>query len=278
MNPEKKLASPTVKIIPLPSSRELLEKSWLMYRAKLRVIVLVSLLGVIPSLVAAILLAVIAAQFGQQANFLVINSSLALLMMLLLVYVSFRINIAIYLIVGQKISSIREAWQVAGKYFWSYTLTMLWMGAMLALWFLLLVVPGFIFLVFYSLVAWVFFIENYHGYAAIKRSRELITGYWKPVALRLLALFVPFFVLSILVDSFKNQSTADFISSIINFFFGIFVTIYTYQLYQHLAKIKGPSKIIQRPYQPWAYVLTVLAYILLMIALYLFVVFSPRFN
>jgi hypothetical protein len=269
----KKISNNTT---PLPSVPDLFIKSWSIFREKLRTVVLMSLLGTIPSLLVAIILAVIAGIFSNNSNFVVINSSLAILMMLLLIYFSLRINIATYLIVAKKNTSVKEAWTVAGKYFWAYSLTIFWTAALALLWFLLLIVPGFIFLVFYSMVAWVFFIENYQGYDAIKRSKELVAGYWRSMTLRLLALFMPFLFVSILVDMIAKEQVANFISSIINLFFGIFVVIYTYQIYHHLAQIKGVSTIKVKKYPNWVYVATTLAGILVFIALYLSVVFGSK--
>lgn len=45
----------------------------------------------------------------------------------------------------------------------------------------LLIVPGIIIAVWYSLGAQVFVLENIRGYAALKRSKELVEGYWWPV-------------------------------------------------------------------------------------------------
>lgn len=255
--------------------KELFNTTWSIYREKLRIIVLMSLWGILPSLLVAILLSIIAAIFSNHPNFLVINNSLAILMTIPLLYISARINIAIYLIISQNLTSVKNAWISAGKYFWSYALTMFWMGMMITLWFVLLVFPGFIFLVFYSMVVWVFFLENYHGYAALKRSKELVSGYWRSMAIRLLALLVPVIIFSIFASVIKNKQVSDFVTSIFDYFFGVFVMIYTYQLYNNLFKIKGHSKIERHNYRPLTYVLVMLAYVLLIVGLYLFVVFTP---
>ncbi len=263
------------KMIPLLPVSELFISSWAMYKEKIRTIIRMSLLGLLPSLLVAILLAIIATIFSNNPNFVVINNSLVILMAIPFLYISFRINIAVYLMVSKDIASVRDAWRSAGKYFWNYSLTLFWAGLMLMLWLILLVVPGFVFLIFYSLVMWVFFLENYHGYTAVKRSKELVTGYWGAVALRLLALFVPLFIFSLVMSIIKNQALQDFISAIFDFFFGIFIIIYTYQLYNNLFKIKGHSKLEHKGYRLWVYVAIILAYVILFIATYLFVVFGP---
>ncbi|MFA6253302.1 MAG: hypothetical protein WCV69_03575 [Patescibacteria group bacterium] len=263
------------KMTPLLPVNELFISSWAMYKEKIKTIIRMALLGLLPSLLVAILLAIIAVIFRNDPNFTVINTLLALLMAIPLLYISFRINIAVYLMVSKDITSVKDVWRSAGKYFWNYSLTLFWAGLMLMLWLILLVVPGFIFLIFYSLVMWVFFLENYHGYTAVKRSKELVTGYWSAVALRLLALFVPLFLFSLLMSIIKNQALQDFVSSIFDFFFGIFIIIYTYQLYNNLLKIKGHSKLEHKGYKPWVYVAIILAYAILFIGLYLYVVFSP---
>lgn len=254
---------------------ELFIISWATYRAKIKVLIYAALFGLLPSLFVAILLAVITAIFSSQPNFIVIKNSLVILMAMPLLYVSLRINIAIYLIVSKNIASVKKAWATAGKYFWNYSLTLFWTGLLIMLLMFFFIVPGFIFFVFYSMVLWVFFMENYYGYTAIKRSRELVTGYWGSVSLRWLALLVPLFILAILDSIISNTAINNFISSVVDFFFGLFAIIYTYYLYKDLRKIKGTSTLEQQAYAPWVYVAITLALLVLFIALYLLVVFGP---
>lgn len=272
---QKKSLSMADKLTPLLPINELFIISWATYRAKMKVLIYTTLFGILPSLLVAILMAVVTATFATNANYTVINNSLFILMAMPLIYISLRINIAIYLMISKNIENVKSAWQSAGKYFWNYSLTLFWTGLLIMLLMFFFIVPGFIFLVFYCMVLWVFFMENYHGYTAIKRSKELVTGYWSAVALRLLALLVPLFIMSILTSVIKNLAIQNFISSIVDFFFGLFAIIYTYHLYKNLREIKGPSKLKQQNYAPWVYVAITMAYIVLFMAIYLVVVFGP---
>lgn len=274
----KKDKSTSTQLVALRSVRDLYINSWYLLKEKWRAIILMSLLGAIPSLLAAIILTVIVTIFGEKENFLLIIYSLALLVMWVLLYISFRINIAIYLIVAKNTHNTSEAWRLSGRYFLPYALTTLIFSLMISGWFILLLVPGFIFLVFYSLVFWVLILEDYHGYVAIQRSKELVSSYWKSVTLRLLALLVPFFIISILVEVLFKEQMADLFSSVINFFFGIFFIIYTYHLYDNLIKIKGRSQIIYKKYPAGVYVATIAIYVVLSIALYLWVISAPVKN
>jgi hypothetical protein len=271
----KKSSSVPEKLTPLLPVNELFIISWATYKEKIKTLVYITLFGFLPSLLLAVLLSVTVVIFIKTANSIAINNVLAIFFVGLFIYFALRIHIAIHLIVGKNITSVKNAWQSAGKYFWNYSLTLFWAGLLIMLLMVLFFIPGFIFLVFYSMVLWVFFMENYHGYTAIKRSKELVTGYWISVTLRLLSLLVPLLVLSTLTSVIKNLAVQDFISSIVDFFFGLFVVIYTYHLYKNLREIKGPSKLQQQKYQPWVYVAIMMTSIIIFMALYLAVVFGP---
>ncbi len=271
----KKSLSVSEKLTPLLPVSELFIISWASYKEKMKTLVSTALFGLLPSIVVAVLMSLIVAIFAKTANSIVINNSLAIFLAGLFFYFALRINIAIHLIVGKNISSVKKAWQSSAKYFWKYSLTLFWTALLIMLLIFLFFVPGFVFLVFYSMVLWVVLMENYYGYTAIKRSKELLQGYWRSVVLRLLALLVPLFILSILTSVFKNLAFQEFLNSIFGFFFALFAIIYTYHLYDNLRKIKGASKLKQQAYAPWVYVAIILLSAILAIGLYLLVVFGP---
>ena len=87
--------------------------------------------------------------------------------------------------------------------------------------------------------------ENLKGTAALKRSKQLVKGYFWPVLgrfllLALIAIGLSFVITPLsLLFSFSAPLIGNLISSIIYLPVGIFSTIYSYQIYLNLKKIKG---------------------------------------
>ncbi len=125
------------------------------------------------------------------------------------------------------------------------TLTLL-TGILLLLWTLLLIIPGIIFSVFYSFAVYVFFFEGKTGMSAIKRSKELVKGYWLVVAGRFgfLALVVWLFSVIISVPMLVVPEHSLFweiwnaLVQVISMLIGPITLKFSYQNNQHLVKIK----------------------------------------
>ncbi|MCX6795049.1 MAG: hypothetical protein NTY31_03660 [Candidatus Falkowbacteria bacterium] len=115
------------------------------------------------------------------------------------------------------------------------------------LWTLLLIVPGIIYSVLYSFACYALFFEDKRGLAAIRRSVQLVTGYFWPVFGRFLFIGVIVWFFSIIISipsmSLVNANSL-FVSlwtgivQVISFLIGPIVLIYTYNVYTELVKIK----------------------------------------
>lgn len=67
--------------------------------------------------------------------------------------------------------------------------------------FFLLVIPGIILGIWYSFAEQVFILENTRGYSALKRSKELVKGYWWPVFWRWLGPTLFFGLIIVIVSA-----------------------------------------------------------------------------
>lgn len=272
MNQEKK--------IPMASVKEFLIDAWAMFREKIQIIIFVSLLSLLVSLLVAILLELVDSVFTNLPNLIIVQHSLVLLLLILLVYFAVRINIAVYLVLAKNIRSLKEVWRLANKYFLSFATTMFWLVLVIFIWFVItndrlvaiFTIPVFAVLIFYSMVAWVFFVEDYQGQSALKRTQELMKGYWGAITLRLLFLLAPLLLFVLLVSLIKNVQTASILMSIFNYFYAILVLIYTYKVYDNLIKIKGHSQIEHGKYSTLTHVGTIAIYIAILVGLYIWIV------
>lgn len=162
-------------------------------------------------------------------------------------YFAIRSYIGLFLLVKKNYEGNElEIFQETKKYFWSYLWLSILTTVLILLWTLLLIIPGIIFSVFYSFTVYVYFFEDLHGKAAIKRSVSLAKGYWWPVFGRfvVMALALYIFITIISIPLFLSDEKSifyaiwEFIVQIINFLIGPISMLYFYQIYQELVKIK----------------------------------------
>lgn len=127
----------------------------------------------------------------------------------------------------------------------------------------LFIIPGIIMAVWYSFSEQVFVLENIKGYAALKRSKELVEGYWWPVLGRWLGasvffgiiiwiitiiISIPFGINKINPSNMMNAIIGqqsrwqdDLISGLISIFVLPLFTIIGVILYNNLKQIKNTS-------------------------------------
>ena len=125
---------------------------------------------------------------------------------------------------------IKQSLAMAWPKFWSFV----WVGILVAIvvfvGFCLLVVPGIIFLVWFYIAAYVLVVEDIKGTDALKRSKQLVAGYWWPVFGRILLLCLASMVLSWI-------PIIGFI--IIIFFLAPFDQVYNYLMYEDIKRVKS---------------------------------------
>jgi hypothetical protein len=139
-----------------------------------------------------------------------------------------------------------ETYKETKKLFWPYIGLSLLTGLLVLCWTLLLIIPGIIFAFIYSFAVYAFFFEDKRGMAAIRRSREIIKGYFWQTMGRLLFLMLVFLVfmmiLSIPLESVPENSTAfhawNFFIQVISWLIGPIAMLFTYNIYTDLLKIK----------------------------------------
>jgi len=109
-----------------------------------------------------------------------------------------------------------------------------------------LIIPGIIYSVLYSFACYALFFEDKRGLAAIRRSVQLVTGYFWPVFGRFLFIGVIVWVFSVIISLPLSLTAANSLFNslwgggvqVISFLIGPIVLIYTYSIYRELIKIK----------------------------------------
>ena len=107
-----------------------------------------------------------------------------------------------------------------------------------------LLVP--IFSIFYSFAAYAFFFEDKRGGKAIKRSQELVKGYFWPIIGRFLLLFIVLWTAEILITIPLSKLAVESLAwnfyyyfvQVFNFIITPISILFSYQIFKDLARIK----------------------------------------
>ncbi len=161
------------------------------------------------------------------SNFFAVYSMIFFLLYLIVTFLT-RVNF-FYLIKNPTLD-IKSLMSVSWKNIASFARVSFLVGIICVGWFVLLVIPGIIFTVWFSLSLYVFVFEGKGGMSALYRSKDLVSGYWWPVFLRMLI----FGIISSIIGWFPV------IGSVVGIFFLIPVgVIYSYYIYDDLRMIKA---------------------------------------
>jgi hypothetical protein len=195
------------------------------------------------------------------------------------IYFYMRTQISFVLAIKNPGQSFKEVFKNSNSYFWKFLLVSILTGILVILWSLLLIIPGIIFAVFYSLAIYTLFFEDFAGRQALRRSQELIKGYWWAVFGRLLFAGVLFFIViviwslpvSLIVGLLSLIPGAAFVASIVGLLLVNFALlllqqmymIYFYLIYRDTAAVKGKSNLEKgKTSKVWAIILTALFFLL----------------
>jgi len=238
---------------------ELLKKSFRIFKQGaskfLSMTLLVPLLGMMPLVIVAVLF-ISSTHLSDGPIVLILQiilGFLALISILVLIYVFYISTIGVYILLRDFSLDlkVREAFRLARPYFWKLIVVNLFVGIFVLLWSLLFIIPGIIASVYYIFAIWTLIFEGYEGTSALKRSKELVKGYWWAVFGRYLAVgFIYSFITLIFIvllffvgEGSVLESVLSLIIQIIDIIIGVIFAIYSYLIYKDLVKIKGESQV-----------------------------------
>jgi len=146
-------------------------------------------------------------------------------------------------LMGKDKPSIKESYVYGLKNFFPYLLLSIVVGLFILSGFVLLIIPGFIFAVWMAFYRTVFILEGKRGLDALKRSRELVQGYFWPLVGRLAAYFIPVSIVDqMLTELADNTGTLATIGTPLQIIFSLITSIvgviYLFYIYQDLVEIK----------------------------------------
>ncbi len=244
MDKEKK-----IKLAPVFDTFEIALKTWWKNLKKIVLIYLWGLLyALIPMAVIAILLGV-NYWLGDSVGlgFRIATVIISVLGFFTALYFFIRAYIGIFLLVKNDYAgNEKKLFEETYKYFWPYVGLVILTCIFVLLWTLLLIIPGIIYSVLYSFACYALFFEDKRGMAAIRRSVQLVSGYFWPVFGRFIFVGVIAWVFSLLISlplSFTDDGSLfnsiwGAIVQVASILIGPIVLIYTYSIFKELVKIK----------------------------------------
>lgn len=237
------------KLTPVMTLLEEAIKTWWKNLAKFIGVYLWGLLyAIIPLVLAALLFGL---QVWQAGNLngaarisLTVIASLALVMA---IYYAIRAYIGSFLLVKKGYEGReKDVFKETKNYFWPYLWLTILTTVFILLWSLLLIIPGIIASIFYSFAIYALFFDDKRGMKAIKRSVQLVKGYWWAIFGRLLVLGILVWIFSVIISLpvYFSQPDSWFytvwnaIVQVISIIIGPISLLFCYRIYQDLVKIK----------------------------------------
>ncbi|MEA1962660.1 MAG: hypothetical protein U9M94_00300 [Patescibacteria group bacterium] len=246
ISPEEKLS--------MISVFDLVKKSWPVYKSNLKKIIGMILIPAIAFAVLAVLFLVLGFSgwfLFKGAEDVVMSIMKVLFSLIILAGMFFGIVVAIiakaglYVLIKDSKENITvkqaflRAKKIAGRFFVLNSL----ISIFVFLWSLLFIVPGIYMVLAYSMAIWIFIYEDISGTEAIKKSKELIKGYWWVVLGRFLGVYLLFYLVIVIPSIFLDNSSFGILwtiaAQVISFLAAPFFMIYQCFMYWDLKRVKG---------------------------------------
>lgn len=197
---------------------------------------------IVPTIAVALITFLFLGDLENEANYLSLSDAFSAFLnaapfILLAIVINVLMSIALTIAVINPSVQIAEAYQTALEKFLSYLWISILTGVIVFVGFVLFIIPGIIFAVWLAFSVFVLLVEGKGGVAALKQSKEYVTGKWMAVFGRILALLAVSIILGIIVGivgSIGGEMGEVALSYILNFFLVPFSIAYMYLMYQDL--------------------------------------------
>jgi len=214
----------------------LFKKSFDLYKKFLWVFVILAALHIAIMVGCVIVLALpfLLLFFKQTIALVIVAFLLALAVVVSATILSLWVKVSFFVLLKEKDTPLkaRQAMAKGWPLVWSYLWVSFLVGLAVGLGTLLLIIPGIIFAVWFTFSVYILVFEGQKGTQALRRSRELVKGYWWPVFGRLCLMFGIAFLVSRIPS----------IGFVLNMLFVTpFVLVYHYYLYEDLKNIQSSA-------------------------------------
>lgn len=185
---------------PLPPVIELFSRSWQLYKERIWTLLGIYLATMVaPVMLGALLGALAVASLAGGGEPGLGSGLLALLFGLLMAGLMTWGMAAMLVASVDATTDIKQALIRGGRHFWSFGWLMFLLSFLVVGGLFLLVLPGLVFMAWFLFAQYLLVDEDERGMRALLKSREYVRGYFWPVLLRLLVLWVSVWFLSMLL-------------------------------------------------------------------------------
>lgn len=255
----------------LISTKETLKNAWLLYKKRasafLKIMLLLYAAAIMMALSGFVLTLLIAMIKGAALAVIVILFILLIIAFLVISLIAQYSIIVTAAFIDQSLT-IKQALSITAKKIKSLLWVGFLAGAITMFGYILFIIPGIIFSVYYSLSLYVALIEDKKGYAALKRSKEIVKGFGFAVAYRGAAWFL---LIAIIIFISLIPFLGFIISLVLPFIITPFGHIYFVAIYHNIgsAKEKGVNTDQMTSGQKlWTIILIIITGILFILAMY----------
>jgi len=235
---QQQISSTQPQILALPGMGDLLKRTFSVYKARLGIFLGIMVFPLICSVFFLILPA------NLKKN-LLLGISLFIIFWLAVMVTSLWSSVSLLYAIKEReekigiVESFRKGWHKIISFVWISILA----GFITLGGFLLFIIPGIIFAIWFAFPIYVLVSEDLRGMNALFRSKQLVSGKWGSVALRLFTIgviaLVIYSVIFFPLSFFVGKKAADIGDSIISLFLTPFSVTFTFLIYEDLKKFKG---------------------------------------
>ena len=235
---QKQISSTQPQILALPGMGDLLKRTFSVYKARLG-----TFLGIMVfPLICSVFFLILPANLKKN---LLLGISLFIIFWLAVMVTSLWSSVSLLYAIKEReekigiVESFRKGWHKIISFVWISILA----GFITLGGFLLFIIPGIIFAIWFAFPIYVLVSEDLRGMNALFRSKQLVSGKWGSVALRLFTIgviaLVIYSVIFFPLSFFVGKKAADIGDSIISLFLTPFSVTFTFLIYEDLKKFKG---------------------------------------
>ncbi len=177
------VSTPPTQRPPLAGFFQIVQRIWERYNKEFKLLVSISTIAALVQIVLQFFPLTLTEKFYANGHFVhpsltswVFISGAALIGLVLSIWGS----LALYYAVAhpEETTSVAIAFRRGGALWWKSLTTSLLLGLILVAGFILLIIPGIYWAGIYGLASYLVFKEKVHNMAALRRSAELVQGYW----------------------------------------------------------------------------------------------------
>ena len=208
----------------LPPIKELISNAWQLYKSRLKISVLLQLVGLIPIIAMVVLVGggIFASDALESTALLVIAIIILVPLLAVMILLTTSVQIAQIMLFDMPVEElgIKSLLKKAYPKFWRFMGLSILTSLIIMGGFVLFVIPGIILMVYISFGAYFAMLDDKKAMESIRLSREYVRGYWWAVfgrAILLILVIIVFYIIIGILSAILETIGLSIVSSIISY-------------------------------------------------------------